>query len=418
MSSDPHAAPRSPNTGHRRLGVPLLGVVALCAFQTAACESCSDVDEAKPTQQASQPAPPDASTNDSLPSDFALIPSPTGATLVWATASPAEWALSALQFDRGGVQLGPPTTIVPASGTIRVISDVQALWAGDSLVVLWLSQSDAEADERRARAMAWLGTPESGGDTFELSRAWATSPSNHGNLALALRDEGATALIRGPQEPCAETPEQPCHDFTFHQLGAGVSPETGRVTLSVPVPCENNAARLMNLGQRWHYAVCTQHEGRSVTTVFSITPSPQYAEAQRLLPDCAPLGLTYRRGVPYLIAQCAAGLSASRVGSEGGAAVLELGTPDVRCTSGRYEVDAGPLSFALREPRADLHTWVPAPNSRLVWTGQRLMEAKRQSDGLSLELRQCTPGGEKRERRAIPRRLTSPHGVKQNFIGE
>ncbi len=359
--------------------------LAVCGWATPACEACSPERVATPPAQTTAPPVPGKLVD--TPTDFALISSPAGATLVWTTHTPTRSILKARQLDRQGEFLGDARTIFEIADPAS-ISDVQASWGQSGLAVVWLSQQERPDAGAVADAWAWLGTPDAGGAAFELRPAWATATSHGGNLALTSRGTNSVALVRGPPERCPGGATGPCHEFSFHDLQQGRA-KTGRVTLSVPVPCTSNAARLLSLGERWHYAVCTRDEERSVTTVFSITPSPQYAEAQQLLPGCDPAGLTHVSGLPYLIAECPTGRFAVRVGASEDTQALDLGTPRLRCAAGHYELDAGALSFVLREPRDALQVFVPEKDAQTIWTGQRVLRVKRDPQHLNLEIRRC-----------------------------
>jgi hypothetical protein len=215
---------------------------------------------------------------------------------------------------------------------------------------------------------------------FELGPGFPAPSESRGNSALSATVQSVSALVRGVEESCVDPTDAACYGFRFHRFETDQEPST-RVSLSVPVPCEDHAAQLVYTQKRWHYAVCTTNSGRPVQTVFTIQPQPEYASARELFPDCVPLG-TFRNGnSAALIAQCGSARQIAWLGSGDEAVSEESFVPEApRCAEGVVRLKVGSQFVDLTEPLSDLQTLLPSslaePRDQAVWTGRALVVAR------------------------------------------
>lgn len=343
---------------------------------------------------------------------FDLTVSERGALLGWADASPAG-ALHLLRFAPDGAQA--PATGSAALPTAAGAADLTLLEAPGGISVIWRAQSQPAL----ARGI-WL---DAAGRalSLDLGATWPAPDGARGNLALAVRGEGALALVRGPREACKDAaaasgasgePDEPCFGFRFHQLSGGGAHSVG-LGLHVPVPCEARAALLLSPAgsaeQRYHYAVCTRSDGQTVLTAFSIEPARSYAAAQQVLPGCQPLGAALFAGQPTFVAECGASRRLARfVEADAPFAVQSADVRGLVCVrepnGPRARVRLGEGWLELLGPQAQLELLLDAelapPGSRAVWTGEALLVARAAGGQLALDRYACT--GKELVRSSVP----------------
>jgi hypothetical protein len=351
------------------------------------CASCSRAEPPKRTEPtATVSAQPVAVANAlSTPTAFALAAAPFGASLVWAEpGNPA--TLRTLDLNTDGLPERDAWELARANGTDSVVSDLSFAWQGMNRAATWLERTG-----REARVGALLKTETESAATLDLGPGFAAAPEARGNIALASSASGATAFVRGATEPCDES--EPCYGFRFHRFGSDPS---GRVSLSVPVPCTDHAAQIVLTPSRWYYAVCTTSAAAKVVTLFTIQPEPEYAAARQIFAGCTPLGamLDSKRGA--LVAQCEGGRQVAWLGNGDSEPVverLEPGVPD--CKDGPQLV-VGSHVLSLDRPRANLELILPetlVPHGALAaWTGRALVVARSTSSGLTLTRHGCRRG--------------------------
>jgi hypothetical protein len=326
------------------------------------------------------------------PSAFDLVPTSSGAALVWASSSPG--ALHLQGFDAAGLPSSEATVELDAAS---VVAEVAALALGPARVVAW---SEVGADGRRLRA-AWL--PEHGAaHPFELGDTGADPTSGRGGIALAASGQGARLLARGGPTPCTSATEPSCRAFQFFAIDVDGARAAG-FPLAVPAPCAEHAAQLAPSSgglasgavEPFEYAVCSESQGRSALTIFSIRPSPAYAQAEEVFAGCTPLGAARFGGQSAFVAQCGGERRLARLDGDGGAAVVDSLEPrGLVCGAAGANARLGAGWLRLLEPLGSLELLLgkelAPPGSRATWTGTALLVARPTASGeLALDRYAC-----------------------------
>jgi hypothetical protein len=295
-------------------------------------------------------------------------------------------ALASVSFDASGTRNGSASPVLAAAARGGDVTDVSAAYVGERLAVAWIERSRDAAGVRATWA-------EPKAPVLELGAAWRGPPAARGNVIVAAWRGSALVFARGDEAPCVEPGKIACYAFSFHELGAEGA-KRGPVSLSVPVPCTDNATSLVVLPERYHYGVCTEAGKGPVTTVFTITPEPAYARADPVLEGCVPVGTFTWRGAAWLAADCQGNRRAARIGAADEAVeYLELRSLALECRAGAATVRAPGLDFPLDSPRGRLEALLPsavAPRgARAVWTGQALLVASTAATSLRLARYVC-----------------------------
>ncbi len=323
-------------------------------------------------------------------SDFDLVHSAHGATLIWFEVTEEGSWLYTHDFDRKGQPSGQSQQRARVCSAGQDCFDLNAIDSESGLVAVWMQRESGHT-----RTWGWRDQSPGGGAPVLLGDSSAADPSQLGNLALAVRGDTVMLLMQGPATPCSGSVQStgPCLDFSFRRITRlGTFEPTGLV-LNVPVPCRHHSVNLISLGSQWHYGVCTEVDGQTVTTVFNITPSPQYAEAFNAMPGCEPRGFIHIDGRPWMLARCGQRLHASRLEPDlPPSQSIELSDASLRCAAGHMRVEASSFVLNLQEPRAHLAALLPgrSDTERAVWTGQVLLEARRGgSEPVTIQRRRC-----------------------------
>jgi hypothetical protein len=338
------------------------------------------------------------------PTAFDLVPSRSGATLVFVDA--AVKSAVRLEFDAGGAASGVPGTVLGALAMPGEPSDLAAAWVGERLALAW---NERDAAKARVRA-AWL-RPDAV-DTaaparvMELGPAWVGPRTARGNVVVTARGDRALVFARGEQTACVDPTHEGCFGFSFHELHADRAVPTG-LPLAVPVPCTDHSAALAVVGKRWHYGVCTDTGKAPMTTLFTIEHEPEYARADRLLEGCKPTGMLNFGGAAWLIGDCQGSRRAVRVGGrDEPLEYLELRTARLECGADGPRVRAPGLDLALDEPRGRLEALLPIDlvpvGARAVWSGRALLVAATGAGPLALNRYRCEAGRLLREGVPLP----------------
>lgn len=340
------------------------------------------------------------------PTAFDLTSSPSGAVLGWAGADPG--SLYVARFDGDGSRLGEPlSTPGVVLGNVRDLAISDAL-GGAALI--WV-----EAAERTATARAaWL-TSAGIGRAFELGPAFHGAPEVRGNVAVTARGQGALALVRGAGGSCADDPLQACFEFGFFRMAADGASATG-IALTVPVPCEGQAAQLISTPDasaagspgvpaspassgvlaepRFDYAVCTLSGAEPVLTVFGIQPEREYAAAEQVFEGCTPLGAGRFAGSASFVAACGNDRRMVAAG-EGDARMSQrvLNQRGLICDAAGARLKFGQGWLRLVEPMSKLELLLDAdlapPGSSVVWTGRALLVARAEGKTLAVSRYAC-----------------------------
>lgn len=328
------------------------------------------------------------------PGAFDLVPTSSGAALVWASSSPG--ALHLEGFDAAG---HPSSESAVVLDTVSAVAEVAALALGSAHVIAW---SEVGSDGRRLRA-AWL--PERGpARPFDLGDVGAEATSGRGGIALAASGQGARLLARGGPTPCTSATEPPCRAFQFFSIDVDGA-KTAGFPLAVPAPCADHAAQLVpssggrasGAAEPFEYAVCSESQRRSALTIFSIRPSPAYAQAEEVFAGCTPLGAARFGGQSAFVAQCADERRWARLDGEGGAAIVESLEPrGLVCGAAGANARLGAGWLRLVEPLGGLELLLgndlAPPGSRVTWTGSALLVARPTASGVLALVRYACRG--------------------------
>ncbi len=357
-------------------------------------------------------APPTLASLSSLvlslatPTAFVLTSSPSGAVLGWAGADAG--SLFVARFDGDGSRVGEPLS-VPGI----VLGRVRDLAISDTLrgvALIWV-----EAAERTAQARAaWL-TNAGIRRALELGPAFHGAPEVRGNVAVTARGEAALALVRGEAESCADDPLQACFEFGFFRMAADGASATG-IPLTVPVPCEGQAAQLISTPSvgaagspglpassgssgasaepRFDYAVCTLAGAEPVLTVFGIQPEREYAVAEQLFEGCTPLGAGRFATAATFVAACGNDRRMAAAGEwDMRMSQRELNQRGLICDAAGARLKFGQGWLRLAEPMSKLELLLDADlapaGSSVVWTGRALLVARAVGETLTLSRYAC-----------------------------
>jgi hypothetical protein len=338
------------------------------------------------------------------PTAFDLVPSASGATLVYVGSAPKRAVRLELAAD--GMVRGVPGVALDSDAIPGEPSDLAASWVGDRLVLAWVERTGAKARVRAAWATEAVNTTAAPPKVLELGGAWVGPRTARGNLVVAARGDRALVFARGEQTPCVDPAQQGCFGFSFHELHADRAVPTG-LPLAVPVPCTDHTAALAVVGGRWHYGVCTDTGKAPMTTMFTIEHDPEYARADRLLEGCKPTGALIFGGALWLIGDCQGNRRAVRVaGRDEPLEFLELRTTRLECAADGARVRAPGLELVLDEPRAGLEALLPADlapaGARAVWSGRALLVAATGTGALAVTRHRCDGGRLVRDAVALP----------------
>jgi hypothetical protein len=331
-------------------------------------------------------AEPSGGSGLASPTAFELTARARGATLVWGPRGAARPTLLRVELDASGRRTGSVSVVVDASARAGEISDLASAWVGERLAVAWIERSGPKA---RVRA-AW-GSAKA--RVFELGAAWRGPPTARGNVVVAERRGAGLVFSRGDEMGCIEPGPHACYAFSFHELQADRAAAVG-LSLSVPVPCTDNATSLVVLPDRYNYGVCTDSGHGPVTTMFTITPEPAYAQASPVLEGCEPRGTFAWKGNAWLVADCQGNRRAARIGrSDTAIEYLDMRSLRVDCKGTVASLRASGFELPLDEPRSRLEALLPdamAPRgSRAVWTGSALLVASSAGNALRLARYVC-----------------------------
>lgn len=352
-------------------------------------EGNSPQDHASPSSVAAA-RPPEALVTRTLasPSAFDLVPTPFGASLAWVAGDRAQRELFVLDLGRRGEPGRKAFALTSVSSTGAEVSDLSYAFVTLDRAMVWVERLDDEP-----RAVAAFRSESGETKSFDLGVAHRAPPMARGNVALGVRRDGLVVFLRGKPERCVTTSETDCHGFRFHRFD-GEQESSTSTTLSVPVPCDEAAARLVDTSPRWHYAVCTEVDGGPVLTVFSIQPDPEYASAEQFLHGCRPLGtvVTEERGA--IIARCRTEHKLLHLFASDHDPHVELLRPsEPRCVDGRLRLRAGSWEVDTSKLRGDLRLLLPrdvAPaDARAAWAGESLVIASAKGGELWLRRLRC-----------------------------
>jgi hypothetical protein len=278
--------------------------------------------------------------------------------------------------------------------------EIAAASAGGRVGIAWVAQDGADARTFVSHGARGAYSPPEDLGTMELPRG-----AERGNVALAGAPDGALSLIhRRDRGPCADGAAADCDRLAVRRLdGDGVSERSG-MPLVIPEVCDQPVPGYVWSDGTWYYALCALTEGLPETTLYAIRFEPRYAQADRVLRGCTPIGLgAATEGAALMFGRCDGGqrVDGVRVASMGTElSLLADARRSVVCRGGRPElnVEAGAerVVIGLGEVRAGLAPLLPEevapPRSRAIWTGQSILVAAPVGHEVSLRRYQCEDG--------------------------
>jgi hypothetical protein len=338
------------------------------------------------------------------PTAFDVVPSPSGATLVFVEAGPRRTVR--LELDASGTVKGTPYTAFDGSAMSGEPSDLGAAWVGSALALAWVERVGPKARVRAAWARPDAVNAAAPPKVLELGSAWVGPRTARGNLVVAARGDRALVFARGEETACVDPGQKSCFGFAFHELEGERAVPTG-LPLTVPVPCTDHSAMLAVVGDRFHYGVCTDTGTAPMTTLFTIERNPEYARADRLLEGCKPSGTLIFGGAAWLVGDCQGSRRAVRVaGRNDPLEFIELRTARLECAADGARLRASGFDLVLDEPRAGLEAALPvelAPaGSRATWSGRALVVASTGGGALGVTRHRCDGGRLAQEAVALP----------------
>lgn len=356
---------------------------SLCVVAQPGCSRPDTPNRAAPTATSPAPELPLGSGLSSSTA-FALAAAPFGVSVLWMERTSR--SLYTLDLNAQGLPERPAWEIASLSPEVVGVSDLSFEWQGMNRVATWL-----ELRGTTPLVAALFKTESESATPRSFGAAFPAATEARGNIALASSPETSTVLVRGEREPCSD--ERPCYGFRFHRFE---SAETPRVSLSVPVPCDQHAAQLLLTRERWYYAVCTTNQGEPVLTLFTIQPEPQYAAARQVFPGCQPRGALLLGERPALVAECEGRRHIAWLDQGDREPVVEPLRPALPDCTGNARLTVGRTEVALHGPQAKLESILPEPlvpdGAQAAWTGNVLVVAQPTADGLLLRRHACDRG--------------------------
>jgi hypothetical protein len=274
--------------------------------------------------------------------------------------------------------------------------EVAAAAGGGRAAVAWAGQEGAEV---RVRVTHGSGTTFAPAE--DLGPMDVPTHVTRGNVALAGAPDGTLALLyRRTRGPCADGSNEECVRLAARRIGPEGLSEREGMPLVIPEVCDTPVPGYVWADGTWYYSLCAMVEGAPETTTYSIRFEPRYAQADRMLAGCAPIGLSrVGEGAAVVLGRCAEGriegVRLAEVGTE--RAALRTVTRSVDCAEGRPRALIGggaePLVVTFREATAGLAPLLPeeiAPEgARAIWTEQALLVATPIGGEVSLRRYQC-----------------------------
>jgi hypothetical protein len=336
---------------------------------------------------------------------FELVATSEGALLIWVPPAACERGLQVQRLDAdGNVQGGSTIATIPACATARTgaVTELSAAAGGGRLGVAWIMEAAGQAQV--------LGTyADDAADAFApvlpLGAAQASVQTQRGRLWLVASESGQLRVAwHAPRVACAGEAGS-CAQLVSEAHPPAVDAAGRRSDVrEIPQPCARLLVGSVWTQGVWYDAFCALDatDQRSTTQVYAIRPEIFYAEADPVLRDCEPLGLSPSRAGAVAWGRCRDGLRAHTLAPEGRRQLLEGATRHASCEAGRPvlrvrgQTGQGE-SLVLDAPRERLELWLPpelaGEGSRAVFTGRRLLVASARAEYLVVQRLRCEGHG-------------------------
>lgn len=371
------------------------GLAAILFLSPLCANACKQKSEtpAPSASPSAAPAPEQKGIPLSSPSAFELVTVNDGVALFYGKP---EGGVVFQKLDGAGKPDGKPVEVAPANSGFAL--EIAAASQVSRLGVAW-AQKNAKGEKSTLGALGDAAT-RSFGESFELGALELEAGDERGQLAVGVNDDGAfVALRRGKEERCANDVHGHCIGFAFREIGAKDRPERG-LPLSVPNPCARSLVGFVSIGQRFHYAFCSEEKGSPAITHFMRQLSPFYVDVHRLLERCKPIGLTRVGDEALLVAECEKGREGFFLSGMGSTPKsVDIDKVELSCPLGKPKLRAPgdhPLAFDFAEARDNLAPLLPkalaSAGSRAAWTGTTILVARTLRGELVIDRHECHRG--------------------------
>lgn len=281
-----------------------------------------------------------------------------------------------VRLGRTGAPTGAAQRIATVEGRVRTL--VAGASAG-RVAVAWLRTFEGHAHVERALG---AGRAPTFGPPVEMER-WPASDRDAAlligaqDLALRVTPTGDFRLLhRATPVSCESNAE--CATYRHSGLDEDMGERRSSASLAAPAVCPWALPGIVEASGRTYYGLCALVDGAPLSTLYLLQPEPQYAQAERALAECRPLGV--------LAAPDATGTEAALFAADcpEGRVAVSLGAPGVgvrpvgpvqapSCSAAGPALHVGALTVPLLAPRDRLEGFLPgavAPaGARVLWTG-------------------------------------------------
>jgi hypothetical protein len=359
----------------------------------ASCKQPTDAPAPSAAPSASAPPPARVRTPLSSANAFELVTLGDGAGLFWGEP-------------QGGVMFQRLDALGEREGAAQVVAkpdtgfaiEIAAAQSEARVGVAW-SRKNAAGEKSTVGVLGDAAT-RSFGEPFDLGPLELAVGDERGQLAVSANDGPVfVALRRGTSERCPRDQALGCLGFGFREIGAKGRADRG-LPMAVPKPCARALVGYVVIGERAHYAFCSEEDGTSVITHFMRQLSPFYVDVFRVLRGCKPVGMTRVGDEALVVADCPKGREGVFVGGMGQKPRhVEVGRAELSCPLGRPKLRAPgdhPLDFDFATPGDSLAPLLPRelapPGSRAVWTGSAIVVASSVAGALEITRHECQRG--------------------------
>jgi len=272
--------------------------------------------------------------------------------------------------------------------------EVEAAAGGGRLAVVWVARNNGVFS-----AVAAVGdaTGSAFGPVTTLGPTPLRTVGGRGQVGVAVSEAGvAEVRWRAPDGRCDEGSRARCALVRGARLGGDAS---GREDLprALPDSCTFPIAGATYAQGVWYFGVCDRTGGQPASTVLGVDFALSYAQSQRILEGCEPMGLMAAADAALAVGRCGAARRLVRI-REAGRVLEVVGdfTPEVDCTGAHPVLHAGAFTMALGGSVAHLEALLPdaiAPRgARALWTGRALLVATPIGREVSMHRFQCEHG--------------------------
>jgi hypothetical protein len=285
----------------------------------------------------------------------------------------------------------------PGQSERAQIEQLSAVAQGGKLGLAWIVR-----DHDQAHVLGSFGadTASAFAPTLLLGAAAAVAAPGRSRLSMAGEESGQMRVSwRAPDARCSSGPESCARVLTSSHPPAEEVAARGSDVREVPLPCPGLVVGALFQRGVWYESFCAMEGPRTepVTEVYAIRPEIFYAEAFPVLAGCTPLGLARASRGVLVLGMCSDGLRVHALG-DSHRDVIANAVREVRCESGRptFTIHNGQgksIAYRLDAPTDRIELWLSeklsTPESRVAFTGRKLLIATAQDTRLKVEAWKC-----------------------------